>query len=73
MSDQNVKRTMGYWEQFFKGDKKQAMLLKMVMQEKKLDVQAKMTYEEISSAMNLVGNRCLHDTDRCLHNTRRDM
>ena len=73
MADNAVLRTMGYWQQFFAKDKKQAMLLKMMMYEKKLDDATKMSHDDVANAMAQISGRCLHDTDLCLGNTRRDI
>ncbi len=71
MSD--VQRTLSYWKEFFKGDKQKAMLLTSYIYDKKLPLSTKMTYKEVEDALTLLGNRCLHDSDKCLFNTRRDM
>jgi hypothetical protein len=68
-----VQRTIGYWKEFFKGDKKKMMLLTAFIHEKKLTTASKYTLKELEDGMTLLGNRCLHDSDKCLFNTRRDM
>ena len=77
MSQQNesnsVLRTVGNWKQFFKGDKKQQMLFDMIVYENKWDANTRLSYDQIMDAMNVRSNTCLHDTDKCLKNTRRDL
>lgn len=68
-----AQRTIGYWKEFFKGDKKKLLLLGAYIHEKKLEVGAKVSYSELEAGMTLLGNKCLHDSDKCLFNTRRDM
>jgi hypothetical protein len=67
-----ILRTVGYWKQFYANNKKEGMLLNMVIFEKNWKDDTKVSYEEITAAMALRGNKCLHDTDLSLHNTRRD-
>lgn len=71
--ENGVLRTIGNWKQFFKSDKKQAMLFDMVVYENKWDANTRLSYDQIMDAMNIRNNTCLHDTDKCLHNTRRDL
>lgn len=68
-----VLRTVGYWKQFYANNKKETMLLNMIIHEQGWAEDSRVTYEQISSAMALRGNKCLHDTDKCVHNTRRDV
>ena len=72
MSDEKVLRTVGNWKQFFNADKKQAMLLEMLILEQKWDNSTRLSYDDIMDAMAVRGNKCLHDTDKCLNNTRRN-
>jgi hypothetical protein len=59
MSD-NVTRTIGSWQQFFANDKRNAMLLQMVVHENKWSLDKRMTYDELMAAMTLRGSKCLH-------------
>ncbi len=73
MAGQNeVLRTIGYWRQFYANSKKEGMLLNMIIQEKGWAEDTRVGYDEISAAMTLRANKCLHDTDVCINNTRRD-
>jgi len=69
--EENVLRTVGNWRQFFKPEKQQAMLLEMIILDNKWDVSTRLSYEQIMAAMTLRGSKCLHDTDVCIHNTRK--
>ena len=76
MSEQEEKavlRTIGNWKQFFKGDAKQAMLFDMVVYEKRWNANTRLSYDQVMDAMNVKKNTCIHDTDKCLTNTRRDL
>ena len=78
MSNAEVKRTLGFWKNFFNDDKsregrKNSMMLKVYLYENKQKLSTKKTYNEIMEAITLLGNRCVHDTDKCLHNTRRGL
>lgn len=70
-----VKRTVSSWKAFFKGqgDVKQLMLFKAYLIDKKIADTAKLSYKQINDGMTMLGNRCIHDTDKCLFNTRRDL
>ena len=72
-SNNEVLRTIGYWKQFYANTKREAMLLSMVIHEKGWTEDSRVTYDEINSTMTLRGNKCLHDTDKCLNNTRREV
>lgn len=56
----NVVRTLGSWQQFFANDKRNAMLLQMVIHENKWSMDRRMTYDELLDAMELRGSKCLH-------------
>jgi len=71
--EQGVLRTVGNWKQFFKSDKKQTMLFDMIVHENQWSTDTRLSYDQIMDAMNIRGNTCLHDTDKCLKNTRKDL
>lgn len=78
MTNVEVKRTLDFWKSFFANEqglegRKNGMLLKALMFEKKYKGSRKMTYQEVVEAITLLGNRCIHDTDKALHNTRRNL
>lgn len=71
--EDKVLRTINNWRQFFKSDKRQVMLLEMLITENKWQANKRLSYEELMDAMSVRGSKCLHDTDKCVHNTRRDV